>query len=162
MNRLAFSLTLLLAALWLAVSGVYKPVILALGVASVALVVWLSVRMRVIGVEHNPVLFSWRLPAYWFWLIKRIFWANIQVTRRVFQPQGIKPSIIVVPVTQKTSIGKVTYGNSCTLTPGTVTLRLTREELTAHVLDDESARDLTDGSMAEKICWLEGKTEPKR
>ena len=162
MNRLAFSLTFLLVALWLAVSGVYKPVIFMLGIGSVALVVWLSLRMRVIGAEHNPLLFSWRLAVYWCWLVKRIVEANIQVTRRVFKPAGIKPGIIVVPVPQKTAIGKVTYGNSCTLTPGTVTLRLTRDELTAHVLDDESAHDLTDGSMAARIVWLEGPSEPRR
>ena len=52
-------------------------------------------------------------------------------------------------------MAKVTYANSCTLTPGTVTLLLEHDELTAHVLDQSSADDLQAGHMARRISWLE-------
>ncbi len=154
--RYIISLTLVLAALWLAVSGVYKPLILMLGAGSVALVVWLSLRMEVVGVEHNPVLFSWRLPLYWLWLVWQIVVTNINVARLILSPGRIHPRMLSVPVPHKTAVAKVAYANSVTLTPGTVSLLLTEKELTVHALDIGSARELEAGTMAERIAWLEG------
>lgn len=157
--RYVISLSLLLVVLWLAISGVYKPVLFVLGGASVILVVWLSVRMDVVGVEHNPVLFSWRLVAYWWWLFGQLVKSNLHVTRLVFQISKVKPRLLTVPVPQKAAVAKVTYGNSVTLTPGTVTLKLTDDFLEAHALDEDSARELEAGHMARKICWLERQEE---
>jgi multicomponent Na+:H+ antiporter subunit E len=153
--RYILSLTIMLAALWLAISGVYKPLLFILGGGSVALVVWLSLRMDVVGIEHNPVLYSWRLPLYWAWLLWQIVLANLNVARRVLTPAGISPRILTVPVEHTTAVAKVTYANSCTLTPGTVALHLTETQLTAHALDQTSASDLAAGTMASKIAWLE-------
>lgn len=153
--RYLISLSLLLAALWLGISGVYKPLMFMLGAASVLVVVWLSRRMDVVGVEHNPALYSWRLPVYWAWLVGQIIKANLTVAKLVLNPARIRPQIVRVPVPLDSSVAKVTYANSCTLTPGTVTLQLEPDELTAHVLDAGSAEDLQAGHMAAHIAWLE-------
>lgn len=154
--RYTISLVLVLAALWLAVSGVYKPPLLLLGAASIILVTWVSRRMRVVGAEHNPLLFSWRLPVYWVWLVWQIVLANIHVARRVLDPTRLRPAVIRVPAPHRTAVADVAYGNSVTLTPGTVTLFLNAEELTVHALDDHSAAGLKEGAMARHISWLEG------
>lgn len=159
--RYIASLALVLAALWLGISGVYKPLILALGAGSIALVLWLSRRMDVVGVEHNPVLFSWRLPVYWAWLVKEIVVANINVARLIIYPRRIAPRVIRVPVGHKTAVAKVTYANSVTLTPGTVSLYLTEQELTVHALDQHSAEGLERGGMAQRIQWLESGHSPE-
>lgn len=153
--RYAASLTAVLALLWLGISGVYKPLILGLGVASIALVVWISRRMDVVGVEHNPALYSWRLPLYWGWLVWQIIVANFQVAACALQPSRLQPSVVRVPVPQRTAVGKVTYANSVTLTPGTVTLLLNPGEMTVHALHRASRDDLQSGAMAERILWLE-------
>lgn len=155
--RYVISLALILAALWLAVSGVYKPVILSLGAGSVALVVWLSLRMHVVGVEHNPILFSWRLPVYWLWLAWQIIVANLNVTRRVLNPRSIQPRVLRISVPHHSAVAKVTYANSVTLTPGTVSLVLDERSLLVHALDEVSAEGLMSGKMADRITWLEGK-----
>lgn len=149
-------LVLVLTALWLAISGVYKPPLLVLGALSVALVAWLGLRMKVVGIEHNPVLFSWRLPLYWAWLVWQIALANLHVARRVLSPGSIRPVVLHVPVPQETPVGRVTYANSVTLTPGTVSLELTPDRLTVHALDAHSAAGLRDGVLARRINWLEG------
>ncbi len=159
--RYLLSLAAVLAALWLGISGVYKPHILSLGAASVLLVVWLSARMEVAGSEHNPVLYSWRLPVYWGWLLWQIVTANIHIARLVIQPDRIKPRVFRAPVPQKTAVAKVTYANSITLTPGTVTLQLEDEFVEVHAIDDHSAAGVEDGSMAARACWLEGGREAK-
>ncbi|WP_440997684.1 Na+/H+ antiporter subunit E [Arhodomonas sp. SL1] len=153
--RYASSLAAVLVLLWLGLSGVYKPLILGLGAASIALVVWIARRMDVVGVEHNPVLYSWRLPVYWGWLLWQIALANLQVAACALQPSRLRPQVVRVPVPHRTAVAKVTYGNSVTLTPGTVTLLLAPDELTAHALHQDAADDLKSGKMAERIVWLE-------
>lgn len=157
--RYLISLTLILAALWLAISGVYKPLLLLLGAGSVGLVVWLSHRMEVVGIEHNPGLFSWRLPVYWAWLTWQIVVANIQMGRRILKrDMGLERQIVQVPVDHDTDVARVTFAQSVTLTPGTVSLRLSNQILTAHALTPEAADGLASGTMAKKVRWLEGRS----
>lgn len=153
--RYAASLATVLVLLWLGLSGIYKPLILGLGGASIALVVWISRRMDVVGGEHDPALYSWRLPVYWGWLLWQIIVANFQVAACALQPSRVRPRVVRVPVPQQTAVGKVTYGNSVTLTPGTVTLLLEPDQLTVHALHPGSAEDLESGAMAQRILWLE-------
>ncbi|MEE4297057.1 MAG: Na+/H+ antiporter subunit E [Wenzhouxiangella sp.] len=153
-------LALTLTVLWLAISGVYKPVIFMLGVGSLVLVIWVASRMRIIGEEHNPLVFSWRLPVFWLWALREIVLANLHVARLVFKPQEISPRIVKVPVPLQSELGRVVYGNTCTLTPGTVTLTLDNEKLVAHALDQHSAEALLSGRLVRKIQWLEGSKGP--
>jgi multicomponent Na+:H+ antiporter subunit E len=60
-----------------------------------------------------------------------------------------------VPVRLHSPIAKVTYANSVTLTPGTVTLLLESDSLEAHALTRSSAEALQSGAMERKIAWLE-------
>jgi multicomponent Na+:H+ antiporter subunit E len=53
------------------------------------------------------------------------------------------------------AIAKVTYANSITLTPGTVTLQLEKDWIEAHALMESTARDLEGGEMERRIAWLE-------
>lgn len=154
--RHALSLTILLALLWLAISGVYKPPILLLGAGSIALVVWLSHRMNVVGVEHNPALFSWRLPVYWVWLTGQIIKANMEVATAALVPKGrLRPTMFYAPLRLKSSVGKVTYGNSITLTPGTVTLQLEPDQVRVHALLESSAEGVKSDVMQRRVEWLE-------
>ncbi len=154
--RYILSLTIVLAALWLAVSGVYKPLIMLLGVGSVALVVWLATRMKVVGVEHNPALYAGRLPLYWGWLAWQIVLANLNVARLILNPAQVRPRVFKVKVPHDTAVAGAAYANSVTLTPGTVSLQMTAGELTVHALDRRSAEELKSGAMARRIAWLEG------
>ncbi|PKL96325.1 MAG: cation transporter [Gammaproteobacteria bacterium HGW-Gammaproteobacteria-8] len=153
--RYAISLAVVLALLWLGISGVYKPLLFLLGAGSVLFVVWLSRRMEVVGVEHNPILYSWRLPAYWLWLLKEIVKSNIEVARAALQPERVKPSVFAVPMKLGSAVGKVTYANSITLTPGTVTLLLEDDRVEVHALLESSAEGVKSRDMERKIAWLE-------
>ncbi|GAB4174877.1 MAG: Na+/H+ antiporter subunit E [Wenzhouxiangellaceae bacterium] len=153
--RYAISLGLVLAVLWLALSGVYKPLMFGLGAASVLFVVWVAMRMEVIGVEHNPVLYSWRLPVYWLWLLREVIVANLQVARAVIDPRRIDPQVLHLPLALNSAIAKVTYANSITLTPGTVTLRLEKGHVEVHALTREAVDGLRSGQMERMVAWLE-------
>lgn len=158
--RDTFFLITLLALLWLSISGIYKPVILLLGLASVVLVTWLVIRMRIIGEEHNPTVFAWRLPRFWLWALREIVISNIHVARLVFRPEQISPRIVYQDVQFKRPLGKVIYGNTCTLTPGTVTVQMTPKGAVLHALDAKSAESTI--AVERKVHWLEGDADEPR
>jgi len=157
--RYYLSLAVVLSLLWLGLSGVYKPLLFALGLASVALVVWLTERMEVLGAEHDPATLSWRLLVYWTWLVGQVVVSNIAVARAVLDPRRIEPSVIDVPVRQHSNVGRVTYANSITLTPGTVTTWLASDgdRAQVHALLADAVAGLETDAMGERVQWLEGK-----
>ena len=66
-------------------------------------------------------------------------------------PNSISPQLIDIPAPQKSDLGRAIYANSITLTPGTVSVVLSKNTLTIHALTKEAAEDLAEGSMAKKI-----------
>lgn len=154
--RYAISLAAVLALVWLSISGVYKPLLFVLGAGSVLFVVWMSRRMDVVGVEHNPILYSWRLLAYWIWLLWEIVKSNIDVARAALSPnQLVDPEVFTVSLKLNSAVGKVTYANSITLTPGTVTLLLEDDKVEVHALMRSTAEAVRTRSMENKVAWLE-------
>jgi multicomponent Na+:H+ antiporter subunit E len=51
---------------------------------------------------------------------------------------------------------KVLYGNSITLTPGTLTVDITHDNYIVHALTKEAAQGLNDSIVEGKILKLEG------
>ena len=66
------------------------------------------------------------------------------------------PQNFRIKSSQKTEAGKVTYANSITLTPGTVTTVLDGDILEVHALSSDMADDVKSGTMDKKVSWLEG------
>jgi multicomponent Na+:H+ antiporter subunit E len=147
-----FSLTLLLGGLWLGLSGHFDPLLLSLGAVSVCLTVFLAHRMEVIDHESHPVHLTIRLVRFWAYLVRKIVEANIDVAGRILKPgKTIAPAMVEVPLPQRTSLGKVIYANSITLTPGTVSVSLEKESVIVHALTPEAAEDLARGEMASSV-----------
>lgn len=156
----ALSLGLVLGALWLLLSGYFVPLILALGLASVVLVVFIAHRMDVIDHEGQPVHLSWRIFPYWLWLLKEIFVSAVHVSGVILQPRmPIRPRMLHLKATQHTELGHVIYANSITLTPGTVTVELDDENLAVHALTEETAEGLESGDMDRRVTAVEWETQ---
>ncbi len=151
------SLTLVLLGLWLALSGLFQPLLLGLGLASTLAVVAIAVRMDVVDHEGHPLHLHWvRLAAYWTWLLKEIIKANFDVARRILHPSlPISPTVIDLPATQRTDLGRVIYANSITLTPGTVTIDVNERGVRVHALTREAAAALGTGEMDRRVSALE-------
>jgi len=148
-----FSFAVPLFLYWISLSGHLEPLLLGLGVASVALTIFLSHRMNVIDNESYPLHLSFRFPGFFVYIFKEIVKANIDVVRRILSlgKTPISPQMIEIPQSQSTDLGAVIYANSITLTPGTVTIKLSEDNLTVHALSKEAASELTKGSMSEEI-----------
>jgi multicomponent Na+:H+ antiporter subunit E len=130
---------------------------LALGAGSVALCVWLAQRMGVFDEEVHPAHFQ-LLPLlrYWVWLLGQIVLSALDVARRVLDPSlPIDPVVVTLPVAQSTEMGRTTYANSITLTPGTVCLDVDEDTLRVHALTGEGASALREGEMNRRVAALE-------
>ena len=149
----SISIAILLFLFWISLSGHFQPLLLGLGMASVALTVFLSHRMNVIDHESYPLHLSLKFPGFLIYLFREVVKANIDVVMRVlsWKEKPISPQMIKIPQSQSTDLGAVMYANSITLTPGTVTIKLSENNLTVHALSKEAASELANGTMSEEI-----------
>lgn len=133
-------------------SGHTESLLIVLGVFSSLLSVYLSHRMKIIDHESYPFHLSTRLLRYYPYLAKEIIMANIDVIKRILKPgNSISPQVITLLASKQTDLSKVIYANSITLTPGTVTLDLSGDEILIHTLSKEGAEDLQSGKMAQAV-----------
>jgi len=148
-----FSFSVLIFVLWLLLSGHTSPLLLSLGVVSTALTVFLASRMNIIDHESYPVKIFSQLPAFYLYILREIVKANIDVIKRVLISNGknINPQLIELPVPQTTDLSRVIYANAITLTPGTVSIELTKDKIVVHALTKEGADELLTGDMAKAI-----------
>ena len=142
--------------LWVALSGHFNPFLLSLGLLSAVTVTFVCHRMGVIDVEGQPLRLIPGLLRYVPWLAKEIVRACIDVAWRIARPKlPIQPTIIRVPADHQTVPGRVSFANSITLTPGTISLDVLENEIEVHSLTAESATDLQSGEMANRVRQME-------
>ncbi len=156
-------LLVLLTALWIALSGTYslKPIILAGGLFSIALVMVVVGRMDSAVGQTTPrpelAFFMVRMPKYSWFLLGKVISANLRVTRMLFTPSlQPDPRLLRMKVGPQTVLGKLVLANSITLTPGTVTLDLRAGEVLVHALGSVSAGSVVNGDIDRELRRLEG------
>ena len=152
----ALSLFLLLFAFWLLLSGHYDFWLIGLGFISSASAVFLARRMGIVDAEGLPLDLVPGLLRYAPWLFGTVIQANFDVARRILHPRlPITPTVIRVPAEQRTAPGRVSYANSITLTPGTISLEVSDDEIEVHALSVDAAEDLQSGEMGRRVVALE-------
>ena len=148
-------LFLILLSLWLLMSGHYSILIISLGIISCAFCVYVAKRGNLIDDEGLPIFFLPRLSNYLIWLFKEIFISNLN-TAKVIISGKIEPETFTVKASQSTDVAKVTYANSITLTPGTVTTKIKDNMFEVHALNSDFGNDVRSNVMDKKVKWLEG------
>lgn len=144
---------------WLALSGHFTPMLVVAGVVCTILCVLAAIRMRAADAEGHPVEVFRGVLIYYPWLIREIAKSAWAVTKIILHPKlPIAPTMTVVRASQKTAAGVATYANSITLTPGTITVGVNRNDLTVHALVREGAIDLEGGEMDRRVSQFEGGT----
>lgn len=151
------SLFVALLLFWLALSGYFKPFLIAAGVASSLVCVWVARYMGVADREGHPHHLFGRALTYFPWLIWEIAKSCWGVTRVILHPGlPISPTMTRVVASQRSTVGLVTYANSITLTPGTITTAVDGNILTVHALVRDGAIDLEGGGMDSRVTEFEG------
>ncbi len=140
---------------WVLWSGYLKPLLLALGVFSSILVVYLDYRMRLKDTHFLDVRFLLRLLRYSGWLAREVLRSSLDVTRIVLSPKlPISPTVAEFETSCKTATDQALLGNSITLTPGTLTIQIVDGRFTVHALTEAGARDILAGEMDRRVAAL--------
>ncbi|MBM3374499.1 MAG: cation transporter [Betaproteobacteria bacterium] len=156
-NQKSLLLFFFLAGLWLLWSGLYKPIILGLGLASCLFVVWLVRHLDTVDEESIPAGLTLGVLPYWGWLLKEIVVSSLQVTRIVLSPSlPISPTLVKVQSKARSQVGRVIFGNSITLTPGTLTTDIDEHGVVSvHALTQEGAEGMAGTDMNDRVARIE-------
>ncbi len=144
---------LILLPLWLLLSGHYDLFHVGIGILCCALVSLFSADLLFssakIAAHHVAI---GRFILYIPWLIYQIILANILVAKLVLSPKlKIEPQVFSFKSKLKSDLAQTTYGNSITLTPGTITIDIKDDEFYVHALAGNFADDLLTGEMERRI-----------
>ncbi len=147
---------LLLFIFWVIFSGHFDTYHLTLGVICSLLVARFSYDLFFANVRvGSHWLVFLRFCAYMPWLTYQIVKANIHVAALALHPNPpIDPQIIRFKTKLKTDISLVTFANSITLTPGTITMDIIEGEFYVHALDRKVMKDLGTGEMEDRVAHI--------
>jgi len=153
----SFLLFLALYGFWLILSGELKSnFLLVVGALGSLATVILCRRLSPMETPRSSPATAVRFILYLPWLLWQVTLANLDVIRRVWHPKlPIRPRLVRVPTRLSQPLALTLLANSITLTPGTVTVRVSKGELLVHALDDGPREHLLDGSMEKHIAALE-------
>ncbi len=156
MNHIA--LIAALAGLWLILSGIFKPLLLAFGAASVVLAYIAARRCGPIDETVSPWRYALRGPVYWVWLLIQIGKANYAVMQATLsRDAAVSPIMFTTPLHECTDLGRTIMANSITLTPGTVTVEVHECDALVHALTEEFADLGEEPEMDRRVTDLEKK-----
>ena len=142
---------------WILWSGKFDAFHLSLGVISCILITFMSHDLYIESKKVSPKIIkqAFRFIKYVPWLLYQIILSNIHVASLVLSPKmPIDPKIIRYKTKLKSDNALVTFANSITLTPGTITADINEGEYYVHALSRKVAEDLMTGEMEDKIAYI--------
>lgn len=99
-----------------------------------------------------PLLFRYVLV-----LLKEIITANLTVIRMILtRKETMEPVLVHVHTDLKSEVFRVILANSITLTPGTITVSMTGQDLLVHCLDRSLSEGMEDSVFVKLLQKLEG------
>jgi multicomponent Na+:H+ antiporter subunit E len=140
---------------WVVLSGMFDAFHLTLGVISCLLVAHFSHDLLFYGDDDQSCTRGLLgFIAYLPWLFYQILIANLQIAYVVLHPRMfelIDPHVIRFKTKLKRPISKVTFAQSITLTPGTITVSIHDDEFSVYALT-RSASDSLPGEMEARVA----------
>jgi multicomponent Na+:H+ antiporter subunit E len=140
---------------WVVLSGMFDAFHMTLGVICCLLVAHFSHDLLFYGDAKS----TWGrgllgIITYLPWLFYQIILANLEVAYVVLHPRmldKIDPHVIRFKTKLKRPISKVTFAQSITLTPGTITVSIHDDKFSVYALT-RSASDALPGEMEERVA----------
>ncbi len=153
-SQFLFLKTSALFILWVMLSGTFDLFHLGLGAILSLCIAW-------INSGHSPFVPNFRIWGktilYLPWLFGRIVESSIHLAKLILDPKlPIRPRLIRVDTKLQNRAAVVLYGNSITLTPGTITAEIDEHTLMVHAVDEDSSQDVLSGRIESKIADVFG------
>lgn len=150
---------LTLSAVWILWSWKFdNSLVVGFGIFSVLFTAFTVHRLGVLDSEGMPFEINVRLLRFIPWLVWEVLLANIQMAKLILSPKlKTRPHLIRVAAPQRTSLGRVIYANTITITPGTIALDIHDDVILVHALSDEMASKDDAGATSKIVSWLEAR-----
>jgi multicomponent Na+:H+ antiporter subunit E len=143
---------------WIVISGRFDYFHLSLGIIACAIVAYVSHDLLFKGKKtekvHTQII---RFVRYLPWHIYQIVLAGLHVTYLALHPRMsmvIDPHIMRFKTKLKKDLSLMTFGNSITLTPGTITVLIKEGDFYVHAIDKKAGEDLLTGEMENKVAHV--------
>ncbi|MBT1449888.1 Na+/H+ antiporter subunit E [Glaciecola sp. XM2] len=140
-------LAIVLALIWVLLSGMFKPLMLGFGAFSVVFAVWMTSRMQHIDHERYRFFITLSFIPFFIKLGIKIVQSNIDVCARILGFRPVESTFITIKMPYKDDVAKVLYAHAITLTPGSSSIALDDNTLLVHTISEQGARDLANGDM---------------
>ncbi|MBW2688410.1 MAG: Na+/H+ antiporter subunit E [Deltaproteobacteria bacterium] len=150
-----FATFIIMLSFWVILSGMFDAFHLTLGVISCLLVAQFSGKMLFEGLKVEVrVKQIFGMLAYGPWLLWAIVLSSLEVAYIVLHPRMLEkmdPQLIRFKTKLKSNFARVTFAQSITLTPGTITVSVHDDEMTVYALTQNAANSLP-GEMERRIA----------
>jgi len=124
-------LNLLLSLAWIGLTGEFRPLNFVIGFALGYLLLWLALRMDPSVVYFKKVPQVVRFLIFFSW---EVIQSNLRILYDVISPrQKMTPGIIAIPLDAKTDLEITAFANLITLTPGTLSLDISKDRSTLYI-----------------------------
>ena len=151
-------MTLTLFGYWLLLSGHYDTWLVASGgVLSVAVVIFCLFK-GILDAESFPAERLARAALFWPWLGWQMALSALNVARIIVDPRlPISPTMVKVNSEAESAVGITTYGNSITLTPGTISVEVSEagRAIWVHAITREGAEGFADDPINHWVRWFD-------
>ena len=125
-------INILLALVWIFLTGIFSPLNLVLGFAISFLMIWLVEKELDPNSKYTKKFIE--TPKFILFFIVEVIKANLRVTYEVLSPKfSMQPGIVAYPLDAKTDLEITLLANLITLTPGTLSLDVSADRKTLYV-----------------------------
>jgi len=98
-------------------------------------------------------ILTWSSPLalirFVFYFIVALIKANLDLARRILTPSlPLNPAMVEIQTRLKSDLGKLLLANSITLTPGTLTVDVTKDRFLVHWVDTTPGTDIHQATQA--------------
>lgn len=143
---------------WIIFNGRVTLEIVLFGIVISLAVFWFLCRFMEFSIQRERNFYRKlpRLLQYGYVLVREIVSANLTVCRMILtRKETMEPVIVRVHTDLKTETAKVILANSITLTPGTITVSMSGQELLVHCLDKSLSEGMEDSVFVKLLQKLE-------
>lgn len=149
---------LLFFLVWIIFNGNITTEIVIFGVVIAALVFAFVCKFMDYSLQKEKIFYKkiFSFAAYVILLVTEIIKANFSVIHMVLtRTEIMEPVIVRFRTNLKTDTARVLLANSITLTPGTITVALSDDELVVHCLDKSLAEGMEDSLFVKMLERME-------
>lgn len=145
---------------WIIFNGKVTTEIVIFGIVIAAAVFAFTCKFMGYSLKKEKMLYrkSFLFLRYIGVLIVEILKANADVVKIIFNDkETVEPVMVTFRTSLKSELMRVILANSITLTPGTITVSLEKDELVVHCLDKSLAQGMEDSIFVKLLEEIEGK-----